>query len=265
MAGERFYIVDAFTKGDEPFTGNPAAVCLTAPSMDEARMRSLAAEFNLSETAFVEELKNVYGLRWFTPTVEVDLCGHATLASAHVLFTAGLAEPDEDILFETRSGRLRARARSGLIEMDFPPGPAVEAASPEGLAGALGADILWCGRNGSDYLVELASAGEVRGLSPDFRALGRIPARGFIVTAPSDDQAFDFVSRFFAPSAGIDEDPVTGSAHTALGPYWAERLGRTALTGFQASKRGGVVGVEVSGERVLLSGRVVTVARGELL
>jgi predicted PhzF superfamily epimerase YddE/YHI9 len=256
----RIFQVDAFTR--RPFAGNPAAVCLLDEPRDDAWMQAVAAEMNLAETAFVEREGDGFGLRWFTPTTEVDLCGHATLAAAHVLWELG--ESGDRLRFRTRSGTLTAERTDGSIHLDFPAEPAGATDVPPGLEDALGAVSRWVGRNRFDYLVEVADGGTVRSLVPDFRALRQLPGRGFIVTA-AGEKGCDFVSRFFAPGAGIDEDPVTGSAHCCLGPYWAARLGRSDLVGYQASTRGGYVGVHVAGERVVLSGPAVTVLRGELL
>ena len=262
------YQVDAFTA--EPFAGNPAAVCLLEDDADPGWMQRVAAEMNLSETAFLRPGAEAgrYGLRWFTPTVEVGLCGHATLASAHVLFTEGLAEAGQGLRFDTASGALAARRDDdGAIWLDFPATPAEPVDPPAGLLeGLSGAAARWVGRGRFDYLVELEDEAAVRGLAPDVRRLEGLGPRGVIVTAAGDGSGgHDFVSRYFAPAAGIDEDPVTGSAHCTLGPFWAERLGRTELTGFQASARGGLVQVRPSGGRVLLGGQAVTVLRGQLV
>lgn len=255
--------VDAFA--DRPFAGNPAAVCVLPAPAEERWMQLVAREMNLAETAFLHPHEDGFALRWFTPTVEVDLCGHATLASARVLWDDGHLAPGRQARFHTRSGLLTADLRGAWIELDFPAEPAGAADAPPGLAAALGIAPRSVGRNRFDYLVEVESAAAVRALQPDFTALRTVPTRGVIVTAPSDDPAFDFVSRFFAPRAGIDEDPVTGSAHCCLGPFWGRRLGKETLTGYQASARGGVVRVRLAGPRVLLGGQTVTVLRGELL
>ena len=256
--------VDAFTR--EPFGGNPAAVCLLPHAAEAPWMQRVAREMNLSETAFlVRRDDGAFDLRWFTPKVEVDLCGHATLASAHVLWTDGQLATGATAVFHTRSGRLSAVLRDGWIEMDFPAEPDGPVSPPAGLADALGAEPTYVGRNRLDYLVEVDAEATVRGLAPDARGLGALEARGVIVTARAETDGFDFVSRFFAPRAGVDEDPVTGSAHCCLGPYWRRRLGRDAFTAWQASERGGLVKVAVRGERVTLSGQAVTVLRGELL
>jgi predicted PhzF superfamily epimerase YddE/YHI9 len=265
--------VDAFT--DQPFAGNPAAVCVMsreAAASREARwMQLVAREMNLAETAFVVPRTHgprEFDLRWFTPAVEVDLCGHATLAAAHVLWEDKHVPRDERISFHTRSGVLSASpAGDGWIELDFPATPAEPCDPPPGLVEALGArPVNAVARSRFDYLLELASEAAVRALRPDFAHLAAIEARGVIVTAPAERGGrFDFISRFFAPRVGVNEDPVTGSAHCALGPWWCERLGKSELLAYQASERGGVVRVVVGGDRVLFGGEAVTVLRGELL
>jgi len=260
------FTVDAFTS--EPFRGNPASVCLLDALRSDAWMQGVAAEMNHAETAFLDQGR----LRWFTPKVEVDLCGHATLATAHVLWESGRLAARDTAKFETRSGTLTAARKNGgggdgEIELDFPSVPAQRADAPPGLIESLGVKPRFVGRNRFDWFVEVASEAEVRAASPDFARLKAIPARGVILTSladPANAKSFDFVSRFFAPAAGIDEDPVTGSAHCCLAPYWCERLRRDELLGFQASERGGFVRVKQAGERVLLGGRAVTVLRGEL-
>ncbi|MBI3927872.1 MAG: PhzF family phenazine biosynthesis protein [Armatimonadetes bacterium] len=253
--------VDAFA--DRPFTGNPAAVCILPAAAEAAWMQSVAREMNLSETAFLVRASDGFDLRWFTPAVEVDLCGHATLASAHVLWEEGHLDPAETARFHTRSGLLTACREGEWIELDFPSKPEEAASAPEGLAEALGARPRYVGRSQFDYLVELESEAAVRELRPDLGRLAGLPVRGVIVTAVSEP--WDFVSRFFAPAAGVPEDPVTGSAHCCLGPFWGARLGKTEMLGFQASARGGVVRVKLAGARVLLGGRAITMMRGELL
>lgn len=253
--------VDAFTS--KPFSGNPAAVCLLMETRDAAWMQSMAAEINLSETAFVTRLAQGFGLRWFTPTVEVDLCGHATLAAAHVLWARGWSQVGQHITFHTRSGLLVAQQQGAKIELDFPLAPAEPVEAPEGLWQALGVSSGKVFFNQADYLILLEDEAAVVRLQPDFRAMGEINARGVIVTAPSGSSKYDFVSRFFAPACGIDEDPVTGSAHCTLAPFWFERLGKTEMLGYQASSRGGEVTVKLRRDRVLLSGEAVTVFRGE--
>jgi PhzF family phenazine biosynthesis protein len=255
--------VDAFT--DRPFSGNPAAVCLLDNERKLSWMQSVAAEMNLSETAFLRPLADGYELRWFTPTIEVDLCGHATLASAFTIWEAGAAKASEPIRFHTRSGVLTASLDGGRILLDFPAAPVEECTAPPGLLDALDVKCRFIGKTTSDmYLLEVNSPTSVRSLRPDFRELAEIPIHGAIVTARSDDPRFDFISRFFAPSAGIDEDPVTGAAHCCLAPYWGERLHKTVMVGFQASARGGIVHVRLNGDRVILGGQAVLVLNGEL-
>lgn len=258
------FIVDAFTP--RPFGGNPAAVCVLERMPEDARLQAIAAEMNLSETAFLLREGSGCRLRWFTPTVEVDLCGHATLAAAHVLWETGLLAPEALARFFTRSGELAAAKVRDWIELDFPSEPAAAAPAPQGLENVLGARIVWAGRNRMDVLVELESEAAVRGLRPSFAALAAVETpRGIVATARASGGGADFVSRAFFPRAGILEDPVTGSAHCALGPYWAAKLGKAELTGYQASARGGWVKVAVAGARVKLSGQAVTLVRGELL
>jgi predicted PhzF superfamily epimerase YddE/YHI9 len=228
-------------------------------------MQSVAREMNLSETAFLHPEGPAYRLRWFTPTVEVDLCGHATVASAHVLWETARVPRGHPIEFLTRSGRLSAGQRGAWIELDFPAKPVSPAEAPGDLLAAMGVEARFVGRNQFDYLLEVDAEKIVRALAPDSRRLATLPVRGVIVTSRSDGPGCDFVSRFFAPGSGIDEDPVTGSAHCALGPFWGQRLGKEELVGYQASARGGVVRVRVAGDRVHLGGQAVTVLRGELV
>jgi PhzF family phenazine biosynthesis protein len=262
-----FFQVDAFAQ--RPFGGNPAAVCLLEAQAPDEWMQSVAGEMNLSETAFVwsEPGGSRLRLRWFTPSVEVDLCGHATLAAAHVLWSENKL-PARTIEFETKSGVLTCHRDGTWITLDFPRLEFESTAAPPGLIDALGADpsrVRGVQRSRFDWLVELADESTVRGLRPDFARLARIEARGVIVTARADEPAVDFVSRFFAPAAGVDEDPVTGSAHCVLAPFWAAKLGRDQLVGAQLSRRGGIVGVAVRDSRVLLRGQAVTVVRGQLV
>jgi PhzF family phenazine biosynthesis protein len=263
----RILVVDAFT--DRPFGGNPAGVCLLDGPADPAWMQRLAAEMKHSETAYprpIDAPDADYELRWFTPAVEVALCGHATLATAHALYETGIVPPDRPIRFQTlHNGVLTVRrAADGRLEMDFPILDAVAMDLPEALVEALGVAPSWTGRSDQDdILVVVDDAETVRKLTPDLGALAAIDARGICVTAP-DAPPYDFVSRYFAPSFGIPEDPVTGSAHCMLAAYWARRLGRDSLTGYQASERGGVVGVAVHGDRVTLTGQAVTVLDGAL-
>ena len=254
--------IDSFT--NRPFAGNPAAVCLLEAPRDERWMQNVALEMNLSETAFLVPQPDGYDLRWFTPTVEVALCGHATLASAHALWETGRLAPHLQARFHTRSGLLTADRNGEWIEMDFPVTPNQPEQPPPGLTEALGAEALYIGRNKFDYLVEVASEEMVRGLQPNFHVLRKLPVRGVIVTARASTNGYDFVSRFFAPGSGVDEDPVTGSAHCALGPFWSSRLHKTELIAYQASPRGGVVRVIMKGDRLLLCGQAVTIFRTEL-
>jgi PhzF family phenazine biosynthesis protein len=257
------FTVDAFA--EKPFAGNPAAVCLLDAPAEEPWMEHMAAEMNLSETAFLWPEEDGFRLRWFTPTVEVALCGHATLASAHVLWETKRLSANAPARFYTKSGLLTAERRNDTIQLDFPVKQLEPATPPEGLLDALGATARYVGKNVFDYFVELHAARTLRSLKPDFARLKTFPVRGVIVTAKSDDKQFDFMSRFFAPAADVNEDPVTGSAHCALAPYWSEKLRKQELIGYQASARGGVVRVRMAGERVLMSGKAVTVMRGELL
>lgn len=258
----RIVQVDAFT--NRAFAGNPAAVCVLPASPPDQWMRDVAREMNLSETAFLTPADDGYRLRWFTPSVEVDLCGHATLAGAHVLWEDGHLPAGKQARFHTRSGLLLADRRGEWIELDFPATAAEPTEPPPYLLDALGTRAKFVGRNKFDYLVEVDSEQNVRSLQPDLSALRKLPVRGVIVTARSAAPEFDFVSRFFAPGAGIDEDPVTGSAHCALAPYWSRQLGKKELTAYQASARGGIVRVRMNGDRVILGGQAVTVLRGEL-
>ena len=254
--------VDAFT--DKPFAGNPAAVCLLSGEKDDHWLQQVAQEMNLSETAFLLWKRDGFSLRWFTPAVEVALCGHATLASAHVLWEEDYLQPDEQARFNTLSGLLTASRRENWIEMDFPAQASMSASAPEGLLESLGVTAVATSRNEYDYLIEVESEEIVRSITPNFSALANIEARGVIVTSRAASSDYDFVSRFFGPRIGINEDPVTGSAHCCLAPYWQEKLGKDEMVGYQASARGGVVRVRVVGERVILGGQAVTVMRGEL-
>ena len=258
----KIYQVDAFA--DELFKGNPAAVCIMPESRGDAWMQSVAQEMNLSETAFLHNQDDDYSLRWFTPEVEVELCGHATLASGHILWETGLLKPQEQARFQTLSGLLTAERNGDEIVLNFPATPEEPAEAPPGLAEGLGIVPLYVGKNKFDYLVEVESEAVVRNLQPDFGKLGEIAVRGVMVTSASESPEIDFVSRFFAPGSGIPEDPVTGSAHCCLGPFWSARLGKDELTAYQASERGGFIRVQVAGERVNLGGKAVTVMRGEL-
>jgi PhzF family phenazine biosynthesis protein len=260
----RIFQVDAFT--NQPFKGNPAAVCLLEQAMPDEWMLRLAQEMNLSETAFLLPSINEYSQRWFTPKLEVRLCGHATLASAHTLFEFGIVSTEQTIRFTTLSGELRARHTPQGIELDFPSAPLDSAGTmPLTLLAALGIEDAKVFTSNNKHLIEISSEAELRALQPDFTALSRICGRGVAVAARADtDSPYDFVSRYFAPWVGIDEDPVTGSAHCFLGPYWAEKLGKTELRAYQASARGGSLGVRVTPERVYLTGQAVTVFSGEM-
>ncbi len=258
----KLYQVDAFTA--ERFKGNPAVVCLLDGPRDDAWMQAVAVEMNLSETAFVEATDGRYGLRWFTPSVEVDLCGHATLASAHILWETGAVDAGNRIEFDTRSGVLTAARNGDWIELDFPATPEEEASCNIDLERALGETPTYVGKSAFDFLVELASEQLVHDVNPDFNLIERASARGIIVTAKSSADEYDFVSRFFAPQSGVPEDPVTGSSHCCLAPYWSRRLGRDELVGYQASRRGGTVRVKLQDTRVILGGQAVTVFDAEL-
>ncbi|HEY3249555.1 MAG TPA: PhzF family phenazine biosynthesis protein [Ignavibacteria bacterium] len=257
------YTVDAFA--DKPFSGNPAAVCVLNEAIYDSAMQNIAFEMNLSETAFVLKEDDVYDLRWFTPAAEVDLCGHATLASAHILWEQGLHDTNKQINFKTRSGALITYKKGDEIEMDFPAIPEKEISYPVELIQALGGvSPKYVGMTRWNYVVELENEQAVRAVQPDFELLLDLPGWGTIITAKADPGEYDFVSRFFAPEKGVPEDPVTGSAHCALGPYWQKRLGKKEFTAYQASARGGRVGVRVEGDRVFLSGKAVTVIKGEI-
>lgn len=261
--GLKIFQVDAFT--DKLFSGNPAAVCILPEPGDERWMQNVAREMNLSETAFLYRQRDGFNLRWFTPLVEVDLCGHATLASAHILWEEGYLQLEQKAQFYTRSGLLTAERKGDWIELDFPSEPEEETILPINLVTVLGVTPKYAGKNRFDYLVEVDSENIVRNLMPDFALLAEIPVRGFIITSLAASNGYDFVSRFFAPRFGINEDPVTGSAHCCLGPFWKKRLNKSEFTAYQASARGGIICVRVHGERVYLSGQAVTVLRGELL
>ena len=263
------YQVDAFTA--EPFKGNPAAVCLPDGEQTDEWMQRVAAEMNLAETAFILPREDGFSLRWFTPALEVPLCGHATLATAHILWETGRLSREAEAHFHTLSGLLVARRAGDKIELDFPAIETEPAALPADVRAALDVDPHYVGLTpgvggkNRNYLLEIDSEDQVRRLAPDFGVLGRAVPAGVIVTARATTGDYDFVSRFFAVYAGVDEDPVTGSAHCALTPYWSRRLGKTEMTGYQASQRGGVVGVRLGEGRVYLVGDAVTVLSGQLL
>ena len=261
---QRIVVIDAFAHA--PYTGNPAAVCLLGAPAPEAWMQAVAAELNLAETAFVAPQGDTFSLRWFTPEAEVDLCGHATLAAAHHLWDSGALAGREAARFTTRSGVLTAVRDCGQITLDFPALPVAACDPPAGLVAALGVPATFVGKSAFDFVVEVASESEVRAAKPDFTALSKLDARGVVVTALADaERDTDIVSRCFYPGVGVPEDPVTGSAHCALAPYWCAKLGRDSWAGYQASRRGGRVGVTLKGTRVALTGRALTNWRGELL
>lgn len=253
----KIYQVDAFA--DRAFSGNPAGVCILQEAADEQWMQNVAMEMNLPETAFLYKQGEDYNLRWFTPETEIDLCGHATLASAHILWETGALKKDLEAVFHTKSGRLSAKKSGEYILLDFPAEVETRAEAPEELKKALGVPFIYTGRNRMDYIVEVENVDIVRNLQPDHQLLKKVNTRGVIVTSRSDDPAYDFVSRFFVPGAGIDEDPVTGSSHCCLGPYWGGKLGKSSMNAYQASKRGGALMVSLDGDRVHLGGKAVTV------
>jgi PhzF family phenazine biosynthesis protein len=255
--------VDAFADG--PFTGNPAAVCVLPRATDAVWMQRVAAELNLAETAFVTRRADAnFDLRWFSPEAEVDLCGHATLASAHVLWESGLLAPGSMAHFHTRSGMLTAAKVDQWIELDFPITPAEPAEAPPGMIGALGVEPRFVARSRFDYLVEVADHRTVETIAPDFAKLRLIATRGVIVTARSAEPAYDFVSRFFGPAVGINEDPATGSAHCSLAPFWQTRLGKSSFLARQLSRRGATIRVRLDGDRVKLAGCAITMLAGQL-
>jgi len=255
--------VNAFTK--VPFAGNPAAVCVLPHPQEDDWMQKVAQEMNLSETAFLLKQDNGFSLRWFTPVVEVDLCGHATLASAHVLWTEGHLSPEQEIQFYTRSGVLTAKRQGEWIELDFPAIPSKDVQILPALIKSLNVPIREVYENSVGFLVEVDSEKCVRVVQPKFELLCGLPVQGVIVTSRGDQSGYDFVSRYFAPMIGIDEDPVTGAAHCCLGPFWRDRLNKSEFFAYQASERGGEVKVRCDDNRVFLSGQAVTVLRGELL
>lgn len=257
----KIYQVDAFT--EKPFSGNPAGVCVLNERLDEELMQKIAMEINLSDTAFLVKEDEGYNLRWFTPNAEVDLCGHATLASAHILWEKGYLRKDQEAKFRTKSGLLTAKMNNSWIELNFPAVPEEEMEPPAELLEALEVEAVYIGKNKFDYLIEVKSEEIVRKIKPNFVKLVKVSARGVIVTSKAKE--YDFVSRFFAPEIGILEDPVTGSAHCCLGPYWQKKLNKDEFIAYQASERGGILKVKVLGDRVLISGKAVTVLEGELL
>ncbi len=262
----RIFQVDAFT--DKPFRGNPAGVCLLENPQSDSWMQDIAMEMNLSETAFLLKIQEGFYLKWFTPKTEVSLCGHATLASAHILWKERILRPEEEAIFRTKSGKLVASNKDDGIEMDFPSMSMEDESAPESLMRALKIKPSYVGRcelaGEVSYLIEVESEDTVNNMDPDFAKLRFEDAKAIAVTSTSKSSDYDFVSRFFAPALGIDEDPVTGSAHCYLAPYWAHKLQKNELVGYQASERSGVVHCRVSGNRVLLKGKAITIFRGEL-
>ncbi|MDA2920775.1 PhzF family phenazine biosynthesis protein [Desulfobacterota bacterium AH_259_B03_O07] len=260
--GIPFFHVNAFT--DKHFSGNPAGVCILEGPMEDSWMQNVARELNFADTAFLNKKGEGFNLRWFTPEVEIDLCGHATLASAHILWEKGYLKRGERALFYTRSGLLTADLKDNWIEMDFPEESAKQVSPPSFVTKAIGVIPRYVGKNRFDYLVEVNSEKDLRQLRPDLSLIKKIPVRGVIVTSVADSKEYDFVSRFFAPAVGIDEDHVTGSAHCCLGPYWRYRLDKDEFSAYQASPRGGKIRIRLSGDRVLLIGQAVTFLCGEL-
>lgn len=260
-----FFLVNAFTS--ETFGGNPAAICILSEPRNTDFMQKLAKEFNYSETAFLFNTNhNTYDLRWFTLTKEIDFCGHATLASAHALWQSGYCNSSQSIVFNTLSGDLTARKADQWIDIEFPAAPATELSNvPILIRNIIGIEPLYVGRNATDYLVVLPSENDVRLLNPDINLIAALPSQGFIVTSKSQSDEYDFVSRVFAPNDGIDEDLVCGAAHCCLGPYWGNILGKKQLKAYQASSRGGILRIELLGEKVYLAGQAVTIIQGNLL
>lgn len=258
----RVYTVDAFTDG--PHSGNPAAVCILEKEIPDRTKQKIASRLNLSDTAFLLEKEGVFELRWFTPETEVELCGHATLASAHILFTLGIVPATKSAVFSTKSGVLTARRKNGLIEMDFPSEEPWEVETPEHLLTAISSMPLYVGRNRFDYIALYESEETVRSAVPELDHVRALDSRGLVITSVSSSRRYDFVSRFFAPNAGIDEDPVTGSAHCCLCPFWSRRLGKKKLTGYQASERGGLVHATLLEKRVCLSGGAIVAGSFEI-
>jgi len=259
----QIFQVDAFT--EKKYQGNPAMVCMLDTELDGLLMQQIAKEMNLSETAFILKKEGHYDLRWFTPLVEVNLCGHATLASAFVIYNEGLQNESEIIEFHTKSGILKVSNKgNGLLEMDFPTVFSAQVPAPQELVDALNSKIVSCTKSAKNYLVELENDFEVRNVKPDFALLKRLPMQGVIVTAKADSR-YDFISRYFCPAIGIDEDPVTGSSHCMLVPFWSEKLGKKEMVAYQASERGGELFLKLSGDRVIISGKAVMVLKGALV
>lgn len=255
--------VDAFT--NEPFKGNPAAVCILQEEKDDKWMQQVAKEMNLAETAFILKQEDGFSLRWFTPSVEIDLCGHATLASAHTLWSAGYLDKKEEARFFTKSGLLTAQYKEGWIQLNFPALYESQCAAPEKLLEALNVIPVYVGKNKNNYIIEVESEDIVRKLRPNFAQLLEVDMDGVIVTSRDASGEFDFISRFFAPEIGVFEDPVTGSAHCVLATYWSDKLKKNTFNAYQASERGGVLKVALEGERVYLLGEAVMVLKGNLI
>ncbi|MGB4270128.1 MAG: PhzF family phenazine biosynthesis protein [Spirochaetota bacterium] len=258
----KVFIVDAFTS--EMFKGNPAAVCVLSSALPDTLMQSIALEMNCPETAFVLPQDKEFILRWFAPLQEVDLCGHATLATSHVLYEQNIAIAQQELKFHTKSGLLTVNKKGDIITMDFPQEIATKHSIPQWIIETLGVKPVYTGKNRMDYLIEVMTEEEVVELNPDFIALKKMDSRGVIITAKSSKMGYDFVSRFFAPGLGVNEDPVTGSAHCCLGPYWQQKLKKDTFTAYQASQRGGFLKVEVSESRVYIGGKAVTVLSGHI-
>jgi PhzF family phenazine biosynthesis protein len=258
----KIFLINAFT--DQPFTGNPAAVCFLPGPKDAEWMQKVAKEINLPTTAFIEHTNGGFSLRWFTPTTEIPLCGHGTLASAYVLWEIGYIQAEHSVSFSTKSGILTAAVKNGWIELDFPSAPDHEITAPDKLIKALGVVPKYVGKNQLDYIVEVESEDVVKNLTPAIDSIAQLPIRGVIVTSRSSSGKFDFISRFFSPAQGIVEDAVTGSAHCCLGPYWKRRLNKDEFIAYQVSSRGGMIKVKIANNRVLLSGKAVTILKGEL-
>lgn len=258
-----FYIVDTFT--DTPFSGNPAAVFILNEDISDELKQNIASEINLSETSFVLKNEKNFNLRWFTPIKEAGLCGHATLAAAHIIWELGVLNKNEEAVFETKSRILKARKRVDLIEMDFPIERPVEVDCPEELLKSIEYKPIYVGKNRMDYMAVYESDELIRKMNPNFYHLKKLDTRGLIISAKSSSDKYDFVSRFFAPNSGIDEDPVTGSAHCCLSPYWSKVLGKKELVGYQLSPRGGVVYTKLEDDKVVLTGNAVTVMKSEFL
>ncbi len=260
---QKITLVDAFA--DRPFSGNPAGVCILTEPRDASWMQNIAMEMNAAETAFLHPEQDGYRLRWFSPLVEIDLCGHATLASAHILWEDGHLPKEETARFYTNSGLLTAVRNNNWIEMDFPAERETAIETPPGLSEALGTELVYVGQNRFDILAEVTSEEMLRMLNPDLAFIAKLPCRGVMVTTRSDSPDYDFISRFFAPSAGITEDPATGSSHCCLGPYWSKKLNKSEMIGYQASRRSGLIKIKLNGERIILCGKAVTTLRCELL